>query len=856
MKRSIYVLIYFLSSILFAQTSTKITSIKNTEGVSLSMATYRSKQLKDITYNLSFKIPENRQESIASSLLIKTSVTDLSHPLYLDFKEDVSALKSIKVNKKKVPIVFDKEHIIINQEWLNTGNNSIEIIFIAGELSLNRNSDYLYTLLVPDRARTLFPCFDQPDLKAEYKLSITAPKHWEVLCGATLKEKNIHDNTITYQFGKTDKMSTYLFSFVVGKFDKLISKTTQQSMEMLHRETNLQKIKASEQPIFNLHQASLDFLEAYTQYNFPFQKFDFAVIPGFQYRGMEHVGAVQYRASSMFLDESATRNQELFRAKLIAHETAHMWFGNLVTMHWFNDVWMKEVFANFMADKIINPEFKDINHELQFLTSHYPRAYCVDRTKGTNPIRQHLTNLNNAGSLYGSIIYNKAPIMMRQLEFALGTMKFKEGVQEYIKTYANSNADWNDLVNILDSKTTLDLKEWSEVWVNSSGRPIFNAEIAYENNNTFKSFRLTQHAEDGSDKLWPQLFDISLVYADTIKTIPINSNAKNIFIPEVLGLPKPEYILYNSNAYGYGVFPANENKIKQIAFIKNEVSRAQEYINSFEVVLNGNIDKIIAFESFKKGLEIETNEQILLLLTNTISKLFWNYFEASERLKYQTDLENVLLTRLQSNNTSKNSKKTIFKAYQNIAYSNTGKSTLFKIWNKEYKIENLILNQDDYTKLAQVLALYRHPKADAILLKAKNELTNPDKIKRFDFLKPALSFDPVMRHTFFESFKDLKNREKESWVLIACGFLHHPLQQKIAIKSVAQSLNLLEEIQKTGDIFFPKGWLDNTIGQYASKEAYLLVEDYLKKHKDLDANLKRKLLQASDQLLRKYQKKD
>lgn len=856
MKLSIYMFIYFLSSTLIAQTTNNTLVVKNIEGVSLDLAAYRSKQLKDITYNLFFKIPENRQESIASSLLIKTTVTDLSNPLYLDFKEDVSALKSIKVNKRKVPIVFDKEHIIINQEWINIGSNSIEIIFTAGELSLNRNSDYLYTLLVPDRARTLFPCFDQPDLKAKYKLSITAPKHWEVLCGATLKEKNIHDNTITYQFGKTDKMSTYLFSFVVGKFDKLISKTTQQYMEMLHRETNPQKVKASEQSIFNLHQASLDFLEAYTQYNFPFQKFDFAVIPGFQYRGMEHVGAVQYRASSMFLDESATQNQELFRAKLIAHETAHMWFGNLVTMRWFNDVWMKEVFANFMADKIVNPEFEAINHELQFLTSHYPRAYNVDRTKGANPIRQRLTNLNSAGSLYGSIIYNKAPIMMRQLELALGTKGFKDGVQEYLKNYANSNADWNDLVSILDTKTDLDLKDWSEVWVNSSGRPIFNSEILYNKNNTIKSFKLTQQAEDGSDKVWPQLFNISLVYSDTIKAISVNSNTKSVYIPQLVGLAKPNYILYNSNAYGYGVFPSNNDIVKQISFIKNEVSRAQEYINSFELVLKGKISKIIAFQSLQKGLELETNEQILLLITNTISKLFWNYFEASERLKYQTDLENVLLTRLQSNNTSKNSKKTIFKAYQNIAYSNTGKSTLFKIWNKEYKIENLILNQDDYTKLAQVLALYRHPKADAILLKAKNELTNPDKIKRFDFLKPALSFDPVMRHTFFKSFKDLKNREKESWVLIACGFLHHPLQQKTAIKSVAQSLNLLEEIQKTGDIFFPKGWLDNTIGQYTSKEAYLLVEDYLKKHKDLDANLKRKLLQASDQLLRKYQKKD
>ena len=136
---------------------------------------------------------------------------------------------------------------------------------------------------------------------------------------------------------------------------------------------------------------------------------------------MEHPGSVFYNANSMLLDESATQNQFLGRASLISHETSHMWFGDLVTMKWFNDVWMKEVFANFMAAKIVNPSFPEVNHELRFLLQHYPAAYDVDRTEGANPIRQDLANLNEAGSLYGAIIYQKAPIVMRQLELLVGT---------------------------------------------------------------------------------------------------------------------------------------------------------------------------------------------------------------------------------------------------------------------------------------------------------------------------------------------------------------------------------------------------------------------------------------------------
>ncbi|WP_406685402.1 M1 family aminopeptidase [Seonamhaeicola sp. MEBiC1930] len=826
----------------------------NSTGVSLDLANYRSTQVQDVVYHLSFNIPKEKELPIVANLVLETNINHLTHPLYLDFKEQSSALKNIIVNEKPIAITHIKEHIIIPKESLQLGLNTIEIDFIAGELSLNRNSDFLYTLLVPDRARTLFPCFDQPNIKANYRLSITAPKSWEVLCAAPIIRKSTHKESITYQFEKSNKMSTYLFSFVAGKFTAVNSQETDRTMNMLYRETNEEKIKTSTSAIFNLHQSSLDFLENYTQYQFPFQKFDFATIPGFQYGGMEHTGAIQYRESSLFLDKSATRSQELSRAKLIAHETAHMWFGNLVTMQWFNDVWMKEVFANFMADKIVNPVFTDINHDLQFLISHYPRAYGVDRTQGANAIRQELDNLNNAGSLYGSIIYNKAPIMMRQLELSIGKTNFKEGIREYVSTYANSNADWNQLITILDKKTDLDLQTWSDVWVNSTGRPVFHEDIQFDNTNNIKQFILTQNAEDGSSKFWPQSFDISLVYPNKIVTIPVLSNAKSIEIAQAIGAPKPMYILYNSDGYGYGVFPVNDAVIKQTFSIKEEVSRAQSYLNIYENTLNGTINNTIAFENLKIGLETELNELILKIISAQLTNLYWNSFTHEQRLAHLPKLEQLIYNRLQQNE-SKNIKKSLFNSYKSIAHSKSGIEKLYRIWSKEETINNLTLNQDDYTYLGQQLALFGHHKSKEILAKSKSELTNADKIKRFEFLIPALDPDPEIRTAFFKSFKDPKNREKENWTLTAAWYIHHPLKQNEGIKSVEMSLEILEEIQQTGDIFFPLGWLNNTIGQYNSKEAYLMVKDYINSNPTLDKNLKKKLLQATDNLYRKHGKK-
>ena len=828
--------------------------IINTTGVSLDLAQYRTEQVSNVVYDLSFYIPEQKEQSIPSKLKLTATVSDLTNPLYLDFKEDSKNLQYLSVNKQTIDIQHELEHLIIPQEYLVLGQNQIIIDFIAGDLSLNRNDDYLYTLLVPDRARTLFPCFDQPDIKATYNLSIRVPKKWTVLAGARLNTRANDGINSTFIFNTSDLMSTYLFSFVAGNFQHATSTGKTRSMNLLYRESDPTKTTISIPALFSIHQSSLDYLEDYTGSTYPFQKFDFATIPDFQYGGMEHTGAIQYRESVLFLDENATQAQELSRAKLIAHETAHMWFGNLVTMKWFTDVWMKEVFANFMAGEIVNPLFKSINHDLQFLTAHYPSAYGVDRTQGSNPIRQDLDNLENAGSLYGSIIYNKAPIMMRQLKLVLGKDAFKEGIQTYIEQYSNSNSDWNGLVSILDQKTDLDLKKWSDVWVNSTGRPVFSEQIAYDKNQNISKFNLMQHSEDGTTKIWPQAFEIDLVYADHIEKISVLSTSKSLELTKAIGLKKPKTIIYNSNGFGYGIFPSNNKNLEVIFALKNEVSKAHIYLNTYENFILGNGNLLNTYHYFLKGIELESNELTLGLLTRQTLDLFWNHLSGIQRKELLPQLEEILLRRLNSE-ASKNIKKIFFNTYRSIAYSQEGQATLYRIWKEEDQFDNLSLNQDDYTRLAQTLSLYGHPEAVNILKQAKAKLTNPDKRERFEFIEPSLSNSSERRAAFFESFRSPENRAKESWVQTAASYIHHPLHQQKSINSLSISLELLEEIQKTGDIFFPKRWLDATIGLYTSEEAYDLVVTYLENHPNIDSNLKRKLLQASDKLYRKHAKK-
>jgi|SaaInl85LU_5_DNA_1037374.scaffolds.fasta_scaffold03486_4 aminopeptidase N len=845
-----YRLLLFITFFLLLSCSSKEDTIRLEKGISLELAKYRKQQVSNVVYHLDFDIPTTKTEPIPASLTLTLIIQDLTNDLFLDFNEAKSHLKSVNVNGDKTDINHQKEHLIISKKDLVLGENTIVISFNAGESSLNRNEDFLYTLLVPDRASTLFPCFDQPDIKARYQLTITAPKEWEVLCGA-FEESSIEMGDFTkHIFSQTDIMSTYLFSFVAGKFTSVTKNPGAFDMRFLYRENNQEKIEESVDEIFSIHQKAIDFLEEYTQVKFPFQKMDFAAIPPFQYGGMEHVGAIQYRASSLFLDKNATQNRKLSRAKLIGHETSHMWFGDLVTMRWFNDVWMKEVFANFMADKIMNPVFPEINHKLNFMMSHYPSAYSEDRTKGTNAIRQYLGNLKNAGSLYGRIIYNKAPIMMRQLESLLGEAEFKEGIQEYIQTYSNENADWSELVTILDHKTTSDIKSWSDVWVNSSGRPLFTEEVELNEKGNVTKFVIHQKAEDGSQKVWVQSFKIQLKDKRGFeKTINLKNMGNSFDISSAVKDFKPGQILYNTNGFGYGVFPIYKDKISSYKDIDDEVSRGAQFINLYENMLRGVVNPLETYGVFFEAMLVEENELILNYLSGRIQTIYWTFLTKKQQHAVQQKTESQLFTLLKKE-LPKNIKKTLFTLYQSTAISEKGKENLYAIWSKNKRIKNLFLNENESTSLAMKLAIYEHPKASEILKEQGAAISNKDRLARFQWLLPSLSDNEVIRDSFMKSLLEKENREKESWVQTALGNIHHPLRQDSATKHLKVILEELEAIQLTGDIFFPKGWLASSIGNYASKEAAVVLQSFLDTHPNYNPILLKKILQTTDNLTR------
>ena len=195
-------------------------------------------------------------------------------------------------------------------------------------------------------------------------------------------------------------------------------------------------------------------------------------------------------------------------------------------------------------------------------------------------------------------------------------------------------------------------------------------------------------------------------------------------------------------------------------------------------------------------------------------------------------------------------KKTFFNTFESVSLTEDAITKLYTIWTKKLSIKGLKLSENDFIGLTGTLAIKLPAKAAEITQNQLSAIANPDRKRRFEFILPSLSNNQQVRDEFFESLSDEKNRQTESWVLGALGYLHHPLRTKDSEKYILPSLELLEEIQVTGDIFFPKRWVDVTLGNYRSDSAVKTVREFLSNHPDYNNQLRMKILQAGDPLFR------
>jgi aminopeptidase N len=835
--------IFIIIILVFSILSSCVTQTLD-EGVTIELAQKRKEQLSNIHYNLNFSIPRTKSDSIYGKAIISFNSKD-KEDVIIDFRASKHMVKSVSHEGKPINYRFENGHILIPKHLIRKGDNQISIEFISGNGSLNRSDEFLYTLLVPDRASTVFPCFDQPNLKAVFELSLNIPSDWKAISnGQQVSSISISDTQTLIYFSETKPISTYLFAFAAGAFEEVTQTIDSKTFTLLHRETDREKLERNLPIIFDLHAKSLKWLEDYTAIPYPFQKLDFILIPGFQYSGMEHPGAIFYRDSRLLLEKDPSTNQKLRQANLIAHEVAHQWFGNLVTMKWFNDVWLKEVFAGYMADLMVNPQYPEINHDLSFLLSHFPSAFSVDRTTGANPIVQDLENMLFAGTLYGDIIYHKAPIMMQQLVFLMGPDAFKIGVREYLHEFYMENADWSQLVTILDKYTEVDLIAWAEVWTLRTGRPSITFNFDFESD----SLHLMSASAVSVPPMWVDI--TSTENKSDSKKIWLNELPLSVSFKEIASSNKS--FMVNASGIGYGVFSPDSASLKElmenITNIDNPLARASMHISTFEMFLDGNLKNEEYINFLVHSIEHETESQVRAFLLNSIETVFWKFTNLQQREELSPQIESVLW-RLLSSNLPIDQKNGIFSTLMSVFTTNESFSKLYTIWS-DNQLFNQPIIENSRTTLAFELMIRRPELYHIIAFGEVERINNPDRIAKFEFTLGAVSPNLSQRIKFFESLSKASNRKPEPWVSEALRWLHHPLRSDFSVTFIEPSLDLLPEIQQTGDIFFPKSWLDATLSGHSSPEANEIVKNWMKSNPNLAPNLRMKLLQSADMLIR------
>ena len=837
-----YLIYSFVFALFFTECSKPQLPVNS--GVSQELAKHRKSTISNITYDLGFNIPAQIDGQIMGSETIRFDLQNTAQDLQLDFKGDTTVKYTVSSNGKTSEIAIRNGHLVISKLDLKIGTNEIKLNFTCPDWSLNRNPEFLYTLFVPDRASTAFPCFDQPDLKAQFKLQLQIPQTWKAVANGPAEKEKILDSVKTINFKLTKPLPTYLFAFSAGKFDTISQTRNGKTIVMYHREKQ-DELHNNTDSIFSLLFHSINWIEKYTGMPYPFEKYDLVAVPSFQYGGMEHPGATLYRATSLFLDANPTQQQLMRRANLIAHETAHMWFGDLVTMPWFDEVWLKEVFANFIADKVVSPMYPEFNFDLQFLLAHYDVAYSVDRTSGANAIGQKLANMKDAGSLYGSIIYHKAPIVMRMLEQKTGEAALQKGLQQYLSQNAYGNAGWTDLIDILNTAKTDELPRWSASWVDEAGRPHLKAKVEGKN------LVIEQIDPLAKNRVWPQKLDLAYSENGNIRYQKVIMDSARMQLKDVFASATPEWIYLNAkgNTYGFVELDSISTSyfLNHFSTLTDDLLRASLLIDLTENLHERKLNINDYLNLLIHQLPLETNSVIFERMLNDLESCFIYQATPEQQKAIQGKMELVLWKEYSAR---KNQQTALINSIMRLSRTGNSLTRLEACLKNPTLQTDIKLSADQQNDLAFQLALKLPEKATEILDNQEKRITNPDKKAQFQFVRKSLNPDKADRDRFFESLLQEKNREHEPWVDQAMAFLNHPTREKESLKYIRPALDKLQEIKRTGDIFFPKSWLDNLLKGHNSKEAASIVKQFLADHPDYPEDLKMKILQSADHLLR------
>ena len=824
------------------------------DGIPRDLARQRAAQISEVRYQVGFTLtPHGPFISGHEKLHFHASV---SGPVLLDFREGTAA--NLTVNGVPVPAKIDTGHIELPASVIHAGENVVSLDFTAPVAPAGKaitrfedqddNTEYLYTLFVPMDAEMAFPCFDQPDLKGRFHLQLTAPEDWTVFSNTAIESQSpAGSGQRTTIFSETRPISTYLFAFAAGPFRKVHE--TPGLPGLYVRQSKFQKAQQEAPEVQQITAQGIDYLSKFFAQPFPFPKYDMVMIPGFAYGGMEHAGATFLREESVLFRAAPTHSDHLNRDILLLHELTHQWFGDFTTMRWFDDLWLKEGFAQYMAYQALASLKPDENIWKRFYQFIKPAAYGIDSTKGTTPIYQAIANLKDAKSAYGAIVYSKAPGVIKQLAFVLGEEHFREGLRLYLKEHAYANAEWSDLVGAFERVSGRSLQDWAASWIRRRGMPQVEAAWSCNAQDRIDRFSLTRRDVLGEGGVWPIAMQVGLHYNDGAPLhLRAELNAEKSDLREAIGKPCPNYVFLNDQDFAYGRFLLDERSRKTVIEKLGEVSDAFErtllWGSLWDSVREADLAPRNFVELAMRLLPTETDESLAQNLIGHVSMALHRYVNPNMRGEIVPRAEALALSQM-LHSPSQDLRIIWFRALRGIAESPQGRAQLKDLLSGKLVVPSVELRPLDRWLIITVLIALHDSDAEALFAAEQKRDTTGDG-QKYAYMAQAARPESASKQRYFDDYLHDTSRP-EDWIEQSLGPFNYWNQSEVTLPYLKLALEALPQIKRERKIFFALGWLNAFIGGQQSAAAQAQVYEFLRTA-TVDKDVQLKILEVSDEL--------
>jgi len=828
-------------------------------GVSRALATARAAQIRDVRYALSLDLTE--RDSSRGTLTARFRVTKPGDVI-LDFRGQ--RLGSVEVNGATIQSPdFNGAHLRIPAASVTAGENVVAISFVtkiaAAGASIIRYRDatdgaeYLYTLLVPADANQLFPCFDQPDLKARVSLRLRAPKEWRVLANGPATSTTVAERgaPTDHVFAETEPISTYLIAFAAGPWATVTSPSSKRPITMYVRKSRV--AEAESDSIINANDVAARWLEAYFARPFPFKKLDVLLAPAFPFGGMEHPGAIFYNEDRFIFRERPTLPQRLVRTATIYHEVAHQWFGDLVTMRWFDDLWLKEGFATYMAAKMQASLDTASGAWKSFYLRNKPLAYAVDATRGTTPVWQTLENLDQAKSNYGAIVYNKAPAVLKQLDYLVGSDAFQRGLRRFLAGHAYGNATWRDLLAAIGAESGRSLEGWGKQYVLRPGMPVIDQSLQVAADGRTRLVLRQRPAQTLSGKgAWSIRTNVVVGQPDgklVRLRVTLDSDSTVVALPR--GTAPPTFAYANADDYAYALVLPDERTVvwleENISSVKDSFLRAMLWGALWDLVREARLDPARFTAIALRELPTETDEQIVAGVLGRVGRAMVAYLPPERRDSALAFVEKALRRGAADPDRPYGIRKPYLDTYIRVAGTSSALAHLDALLDSS-EAAGAPLRAPTRWAIVTALIERKAPSAER-RFERESRADSGSEGKRRAFVAAAARPAPDVKKEYFRRYFADESLN-EDWVTASLEGFNTVRQSELTRPYLIPALDSLRWIQTNRRIFFLGSWLTSFLEGQTSAESLIAVDRFVGTHPDLPRDLREKILQAEDELTR------